>query len=106
MDDEDINHWYRLIAEHKRYLRVLEEQAAGYGRLACPPHIVTGIEDATRQINELEQRIRRRIRNASKAGVFYSSEEVDEIYEKVKEILALENTIQQCKELLSRVEER
>src|SRR6266542_2192579 len=93
MDDDDIRHWQHLIEEYTRYLRIREEQAAGYGKLECPPHIVTGIEDATQQINELEQRIRRRIRHAGETGVFYSTEEVDEIYERTARITQLELTI-------------
>jgi hypothetical protein len=72
MDDEDIRHSQTLIVENTRHLRVLEQQAAAYGKLACPPHIVIGIEDATRQIKELEQRIRRRIRHADDGTVLYN----------------------------------
>lgn len=92
MVDEDIEHWYRLIAEHKRHLRVLEEQAAGHGRLNVPPAIALGIDDAQRSIAELEQRVRRRVRNADN-GRFFSAEEVEEISEKVARIAELEQTI-------------
>jgi 23S rRNA maturation mini-RNase III len=64
MDDEDIRHWQHLIIEHQRYLRILEEKVVNFGKLNAPAHILKEIEDTKRSITELEQRIRRRIRNA------------------------------------------
>src|SRR5262245_51279376 len=89
MDDEDVRHWQHLIEEHKRHLRVLEEQAAGYGKLACPPHITLAIEDTKREIDKLQQRIRRRLRNAQNGNLF-NAEEIDEIAEKSARIAQLE----------------
>jgi hypothetical protein len=92
MDDEDIKHWQHLIEEHKRYLRVREEQATNYGSLSCPPHIILEIKSAKRQIGELQQRIRRRIRNAENDR-FYSAEEIDEVSDKIARIAELEQVI-------------
>lgn len=43
----------KLIAKHHRYLQVLKEQQADFG-LACPPHIITSIQDTEATIAELE----------------------------------------------------
>ena len=93
MDDEDILHWYRLIEEHKRHLRILEEKEAKYGKLDCPPYILTSMEDTQRDIKELEQRIRRRNRSAAEAEILYSAEEIGEIYDTIARIGQLEQAI-------------
>src|SRR6266496_3452497 len=93
MDDEDIRHWQNLIAEHKRYLRIQEEKVAGFGKLNTPAHILKDIDDTSKSIAELEQRIRRRIRNAPDDGRLYNNEEVNEIYDLVSDIIRIEEEI-------------
>ena len=56
MTDES-EHWRNLLEEHRKALRVLELQAAKYGDLAVPPHIVTEIQDRKEKIAELEARL-------------------------------------------------
>lgn len=89
MEDEDILHWQRLISEHKRHLHVLEEQAAGHGKLNVPPHIVLSIKDANNEVTELTQRIRRRMQGADDSEVLYNTEEVNEIYDRTARIAHL-----------------
>jgi len=45
------------IAKHKRRLSILEEQAAGFGKLYAPPHILTEIEDTQMAIKDLEAKL-------------------------------------------------
>src|SRR4051812_19598246 len=92
MDDEDIQHWHELIAIKKRRRRKLERQEAKYG-LNCPPEIQTEIEDLTREIKDLDQKIRRRIKNAGNNTAFRSDEEVDEIYDRTAEIASLKRGV-------------
>jgi hypothetical protein len=92
MDDEDIIHWQKLIEEHKRFRRIREEQAASYGRLACPPHILLEIENTTKQIEELEQRIEEQIKNAGK-GKFFNAQQVKEIAGQYAELAQMERSI-------------
>jgi hypothetical protein len=42
MDDEDIRHWQNLVVKHKRYLHILEEKVARFGKLNTPAHILKG----------------------------------------------------------------
>lgn len=92
MDDEDIIHWQKLIEEYKRFKRIREEQAAGYGRLACPPHIVLEIEDTTKKIEELERLIEEKIKNAGD-GKFFTAEQVREITGQYAHLAQMERSI-------------
>jgi hypothetical protein len=47
---EEIAHLEQLAATLRRRLRVLEAQAALYGALAVPPHIVLEQEDTARRL--------------------------------------------------------
>lgn len=93
IEDEEIKGWYQRIAIHKQNLRILEDQYAKFGALHCPPHVLTSIEEEKRNIRELNQRIRRRTRNADKGNVLYNAEEVDEIYDKIVLVAQLEYSI-------------
>ena len=44
----------KQIEENKRRLAVLELQYAQFGSLHAPPHLITQIEDARKEINRLE----------------------------------------------------
>ncbi len=85
-DDEDIVHWQKLVYAHQRTLRIFEMQAAKWGKLHCPTYIVTSIEDAKKEIDVLEQKIRRRIRISSESdGRLYTEEEIDEIIDNIEQ---------------------
>src|SRR5262245_23826256 len=90
-DDDDLRHWHNLVFEHKRHLRILEQKAAIHGRLDCPPVILKGIEDTQREISNLEQRIRRRIRHSEDNKLLYTGEEIEEIAAKMLEIQHITN---------------
>lgn len=49
---EDLKHWQNLLEKHKEALRVLELQAAEYGELTVPPHVVTQIEGRKETVGE------------------------------------------------------
>lgn len=93
MDDEDIQHWYRLITEYTRHLRIVEEKIAAHGRLEAPTSLITDERQTKEAIGQLNQSIRRRKRNAGEAEVLYNAEEVGEIYEKIARIGQLEQVI-------------
>ena len=54
---EGQEHLGDLLEEHRKALQVLELQAAGYGKLAVPTHIVTQIEWRREQIVHLESKL-------------------------------------------------
>src|SRR5689334_15579450 len=56
---EEIAHLEQLAATLRRRLRVLEAQAALYGALAVPPHIVLEQEDTARQLAQALAELRR-----------------------------------------------
>lgn len=51
---ETKDNFQKLIVEHQRHLRILKEQAAGYGSLNVPTYIVTQIEDREAAIGKLQ----------------------------------------------------
>jgi hypothetical protein len=87
IDDPDILHWNDLINEHKRTLKVLERQAAQWGKLHVPPYVTKSIEDARKEIDTLEQNIRRRIKNANTSDVLRTNEEIDAMFDEVMDEL-------------------
>jgi hypothetical protein len=89
MEDE-IHYLQDLIIAHKRRLQTLEQQVALVGKASAPPEKLMEIEDIQKTIDELEQRIRRKIRNSGEEGVYYSTEQVDEIYGKITRVAQLE----------------
>lgn len=44
----------KMIRENQRHVQILKEQAAGYGKLNVPSHILTQIEDYEAEIDELQ----------------------------------------------------
>ena len=56
---EDIAHLEQLAATLQRRLRVLETQAAGFGALNVPPHIVLNLEDTQRELTRTLADLRR-----------------------------------------------
>jgi len=57
MTDDDRKHIENLINIHQRNLKVLEDQAARYGDLAVPIHIVTQIDDLKGKIADLKKQL-------------------------------------------------
>jgi hypothetical protein len=53
----EISHLQQQLVAHQRRLRVLEDQAAKFGKLHIPPHLVIDIEDAKAKIKNLQARI-------------------------------------------------
>lgn len=51
------------LAMARRSLAILEEQAAGYGKLQMPPHLRIDLEEKRREVAELEARLRDRESN-------------------------------------------
>ncbi len=88
--DEDIEHWQHLLVEHKRYLRIVEKQLAGHGKLGAPPELLRKEEIVRDEINDVTQRIRRRIKHMNDDGLLYSDEEVDNVVEHLFQIHAIE----------------
>jgi ribosomal protein L10 len=56
MSTDDRNHYNELIQTHKKRLRVLEKQAALYGK-DCPPHIQIEIEEILESVSLLKEQI-------------------------------------------------
>ena len=54
---EEREHQQKLLETHQRRLRVLEQQAARFGRAFAPPHIVLEIEDIQQKITELQAQL-------------------------------------------------
>jgi len=102
--DDEIDHWKQLIGVHTRQLRIQEMMAAKFG-LYCPQHVLQDIEDRRREISELEQKIRRRNLHAADTETFYSSKEVDEIYNRISEIVRNQEEIIQLEAIKSKIEE-
>jgi len=46
------------LAMARRSLAILEEQAAGYGKLQIPTHLQINLEEKRREVEELETRLR------------------------------------------------
>jgi hypothetical protein len=57
MSDSERQHLETLIRTHQRHLDIREQQAARYGDLAVPSHIVMEIEDLKEKIAELESKL-------------------------------------------------
>ena len=55
---EDIQHQRNLQKEYRRSLRVLEEQAAGFGALYVPPYIKNEIDDLNENMQAAEKLIK------------------------------------------------
>lgn len=47
----------RTLAMARRSLAILEEQAAGFGKLHAPPHLLIELEEKRREVAELEARL-------------------------------------------------
>jgi hypothetical protein len=58
MTDDDRKHIQNLIDIHQRNLKILQNQAARYGDLAVPMHILTQIDDIKGKIADLEGQLR------------------------------------------------
>src|SRR5262245_40008646 len=57
MDNKECQHLEMLLGTHQRRLRILEQQAAGYGALAVPTHVVIELEDLKEKITEIEGKL-------------------------------------------------
>lgn len=53
----DRAHLQTLLETHRRNLRILEVQAAGFGKLYVPPYVKTQIEDLKAKIAEIEAQL-------------------------------------------------
>src|SRR5437016_2685201 len=102
--DDEIEHLYELIRVHTRYLRIQEKNIATLG-VYCPPHIVMEIEDRRRVISELKQKVNRRLLHTDDTETFYSSEAVDEIYDRISEVFQNREEIKQLEAMKSIIEE-
>src|SRR5258706_2257178 len=98
MDDE-ISYLQDLIVTHKRRLQTLKQQVAMLGKASAPPEKLIEIEDIEKEISEIEQRIRRKVRNVENGDLF-SAEEVEEIAGKYARIAHLEHVIPFTEDLL------
>jgi len=68
MTDDDRKHTQNLISIHQRNLKILEDQAARYGDLAVPMHILTQINDIKDKIAELKKQLGGAANNLSGAA--------------------------------------
>ena len=60
----------KQIAEHQRHLQILKQQAAGFGPLNAPTHLVTQIQDREAAIEKLQTELAELKRQEVETGTY------------------------------------